>query len=99
MSLLFLLFCKCVFQPILTQGERLHSHALTLAARGELHFNELLILVLRGSNNNRLDEYLCSLFEVQETQERGGDCCGKPVYRFTQKWLMPVRPTAPSASL
>lgn len=99
MSLLFLLFFKCVFQPILTQGERLHSHALTLAARGELHFNELLILVLRGSNNNRLDEYLCSLFEVQETQERGGDCCGKPVYGFTQKWLMPVRPTAPSASL
>lgn len=25
--------------------ERLHSHARTLAARGELHFNELLILV------------------------------------------------------
>ncbi len=27
------------------KGERLHSHAPTLAARGELHFNELLILV------------------------------------------------------
>ncbi len=27
------------------KGERLHSHAATLAARGELHFNELLILV------------------------------------------------------
>lgn len=27
------------------KGKRLHSHAPTLAARGELHFNELLILV------------------------------------------------------
>lgn len=27
------------------KGERLHSHAPALAARGELHFNELLILV------------------------------------------------------
>lgn len=37
--------------------ERPHSHAPTLTARGELHFNELLILVWGASNNNRLDEY------------------------------------------
>jgi hypothetical protein len=41
------------------QGQRLHSHAPTLAARGQLHFNELLILVWRGRNNNRLDAHLC----------------------------------------
>ena len=54
------------------KGERLHSHAPTQAARGELHFNELLILV-RASNNNRLDEYLWSLFEVQRHEDEQGN--------------------------
>lgn len=47
----------------------IHAHAPTLAARGELHFNELLILVCCACNNNRLDEYLCPLFEVQRREE------------------------------
>lgn len=57
------------------QGTRLkiektiHAHAPTLAARGELHFNEVLILVCSACNNNRLDEYLCPLFEVQRHEE------------------------------
>lgn len=49
-----------------------HAHAPTLAARGELHFNELLILVCSACNNNRLDEYLCPLFEVQRKRRMGG---------------------------
>lgn len=47
----------------------IHAHAPTLPARGELHFNELLILVCGACNNNRLDEYLCPLFEVQRREE------------------------------
>lgn len=47
------------------RGALIYSHAETQAARGELHFNELLILV-RASDNNIPDEYLCPLFEVEQ---------------------------------
>jgi len=61
------------------KGERPHSHAPTLTARGELHFNELLILVCGVSNNNRLDEYLCSLFEVQRHEGEEGEYWSNPL--------------------
>lgn len=73
--------------------ERPHSHAPTPTARGELHFNELLILVCRASNNNRLDEYLCSLFEVQRREERGGGILEKIHWFYIE---MSVRPASAS---
>lgn len=55
------------------KGERLHSHVPTLAARGELHFNELLILVCAPVIIIDLMNIYVPCLKFRETKKRRGN--------------------------
>lgn len=66
------------------KGERLHSHAPTLAARGELHFNELLILVCAAVIIIDLMNIYVPCLKFRD-RERGGEYCGNAKCVFSYK--------------
>lgn len=61
-----------ILRPMRLNTESLHSHAPTLAARGELHFNELLILVCVPVIITDLMNIYVSCLKFRDVRKRTG---------------------------
>lgn len=61
-----------ILRPMRLNTESLHSHAPTLAARGELHFNELLILVCAPVIITDLMNIYVSCLKFRDVRKRRG---------------------------
>lgn len=61
-----------ILRPMRLNTESLHSHAPTLAARGELHFNELLILVCVPVIITDLMNIYVSCLKFRDVRKRKG---------------------------
>lgn len=67
------------------KGERLHSHAPTQAARGELHFNELLILVCAPVIIIDLMNIYVPCLKLRDMRERKGKYFRNPIFFFLHR--------------